>query len=143
MAGEEQGDALRDQADVEGVRGADPHLPGEPAAAGLEHGDALVDLLQGAHREAEEQLAGLGGDDLLADPVEERLADLLLELADLVRQGRLGDVHPRRGPGEAEVLGHGDEVAKMPQLHGNPAVESMPSIISMRKRHFLGPGLAP
>ena len=56
-------------------------------------------------REAEEQLAGFGGDDLLADPVEERLADLLLELADLVRQGRLGHVHPRRSPGEAEVLG--------------------------------------
>jgi len=35
------------------------------------------------------------------------------------------------------VLGQGDEVAKMPQLHGNPAVESMLSIISMRKRHFL------
>jgi len=26
----------------------------------------------------------------------------------------------------------------MPELHGNPVVESIPSIISMRKRHFLG-----
>jgi hypothetical protein len=116
MTGEEEGHALRDQADVEGVGGADPHLPGEPAAARLEHGDALVDFLQGAHREAEEELASLGGDDLLADPVEQGLADLFLELADLVRQGRLGDVHPRRGPREAEVLGHGNEVTKMPQL---------------------------
>ena len=81
--------------------------------------------------------------DLLADPVEQRLADLFLELADLVRQRRLGDVHPRRRPGEAQMLGDGDEVAKMPQLHGNPAVESMPSIISMRKRHFLGPAAQP
>ena len=133
MAGQEQRDALRNQADVEGVRRADPHLPGQAAAAGLEHGDALVDLLQRARREAEEQLAGLGGDDLLADAVEQRLADLFLELADLVREGRLGHVDPLRGPREAQALGQGDEVAKMPQLHENPAVESMPSIISMRK----------
>jgi hypothetical protein len=136
MAGEEQGDALGDEADVEGVRRTDAHLPCEAAATGPEHRDALVDLPERARGERQEELARLRGDDLLADPVEERLADLLLELADLVREGRLGDVDPRRGAGEAQVLGNGDEVAKMPQLHENPAVESMPSIISMRKRHF-------
>ena len=37
VARQEQRHALRDQADVEGVGRADPHLPGEAAAAGLEH----------------------------------------------------------------------------------------------------------
>ena len=41
---------------------------------------------------AEEQLARLGRHDAPADAIEQRLADLVLELADLVRQGRLGDV---------------------------------------------------
>ena len=110
--------------------------PVRPPLPGSQHRDALVDLLQGPHREGEEQLAGLGRDDLLADAVEERLADLVLELADLVRERRLGDVHALGGAGEAEALGEGDEVAKMPQLHGNPDVESMPSIISMAIDHL-------
>jgi hypothetical protein len=111
MPGEEEGDALRDQRDVEGVRRADPHLPREAAAARPQHRDALVDLAQRAHRERVEELAGFGRDDALADPIEQALTDLVLELADLVREGRLGDVDAVGGAREAEALGEGDEVA--------------------------------
>ena len=44
-------------------------------------------------------------------------AELALELADLLRQRRLGDVQPIGGPAEVQLLGDGPEVAKMPQLH--------------------------
>ena len=143
VARQEQGHAFRDEADVEGVRGADAHLAGQVAAARLEHRDALVDLLQRARREGEEQLAGLGRHHLLADAVEERLADLFLELADLVRQRRLGDVDPLGRAREAQAIGQRHEVAKVPQLHTNPMVESMSSIISMRIHHFPSPCDAP
>ena len=110
--------------------------PVRPPPPGLQHRDAVVDLLQRAHREGQEQLAGLGRHHLLADAVEQRLADLVLELADLVRQRRLGHVDAVGRLREAEVVGQRHEVAKMPQLHVNPRVESMPSIISMGIHHF-------
>jgi hypothetical protein len=52
-------------------------------------------------------------------------------------------MNPRRGAREAEVLGQRNEVAKMPQLHTNPIVKSMRSIISMRIHHFRIAALLP
>jgi len=142
MAAEEDRDAVRDQADVEGVRRTDAHPPREPATARAQRRDALVDLAQCARRVGEEQLARLGRHHLAADALEERLADLLLELADLVRERRLGDVDVRRGAREAQAVGQGHEVAQVSQLHGNPVIESMPSIISMAKDHLSSPPCA-
>ena len=105
--------------------------PLRPRLAGLERGDAVVHLLQRARGEAQEQLAGLGGDHLAADAVEQRLAQFFFQLADLVRQRRLRDVHALRGAREAQVLGQRHEVAQVSQFHGNPSVTSMASIISM------------
>ena len=44
-------------------------------------------------------------------------AELALERADLLAQRRLRDMQPRRRPMEMQLLGHRDEVTKMPQLH--------------------------
>ena len=40
-----------------------------------------------------------------------------LEPGDRGAQRLLGDVHAAGGPGEVQLLGHGDEVAQVPQLH--------------------------
>ena len=44
-------------------------------------------------------------------------ADLLLELADLLAERRLGHVQPLRRAAEVQLLGDGDEVAKVSELH--------------------------
>jgi hypothetical protein len=43
---------------------------------------------------------------------------LPLQRLDLLGQGRLGDVHQIRGPGEVPGLRDGDEVLKLLELHG-------------------------
>ncbi|MNG25454.1 hypothetical protein D3C84_1103100 [compost metagenome] len=100
--------------------GAHPHTAAELAAAGLEQGHAMVDLGQRSRRVAAQQLAGLGGHHLLADALEQGLAQLVLQLADLVREGGLGHVHPLGGAGEAQAIRQRDEIAQMPHLHENP-----------------------
>ena len=49
--------------------------------------------------------------------VEEALADLVLEVANLPAEGRLRDVEEARGATKAELIGDGEEVAKVTQLH--------------------------
>ena len=105
----------RDQAG----RGAD----GETAAgharerAGL--GAGGLDVGQDALHEGEQRLAvGGEGDRALAGaPVEERHAELVLEQADLAAQAGLGQVQAGGGPGEALLLGDGEGVGQLVQLH--------------------------
>ncbi len=61
--------------------------------------------------------AGGGQPDGAPGAAEERGAELGLEAPDLARQRRLRDVEPRGGAAEAQVFGHGHEVAKVAQLH--------------------------
>ena len=49
--------------------------------------------------------------------VDERRAQLALELADLRADPRLADVHALRGAGEARLLGHGHEVLELAKFH--------------------------
>jgi hypothetical protein len=44
--------------------------------------------------------------------------DFLLQLVDLLAQGRLGDVHQFGRMAEVECLCHCDEVSEVPQFHG-------------------------
>ena len=55
--------------------------------------------------------AALGAD-------EQGLADLVLQRADGLAQRRLGHVQAFGGAAEMQLLGHGDELAKMAQVHG-------------------------
>ena len=50
-------------------------------------------------------------------PVEEHHAELVLEQADLARQRGLGQVQAGGGLGEALLLGHGQGVGQLVQLH--------------------------
>ena len=61
---------------------------------------------------------GREGDRALARaPVEEHHAELVLEQADLARQRGLGQVQPGGGLGEALLLGHGQGVGQLVELH--------------------------
>jgi hypothetical protein len=48
---------------------------------------------------------------------EELGAELTLETADLLGERRSRQVKPLRGPAEMELLGDGDEVAQLTELH--------------------------
>ena len=52
-----------------------------------------------------------------AGAIEQLLAELALQAADLRAHTRLGDVQPLRGAREAPVVGNGDEVLELAQLH--------------------------
>ena len=65
----------------------------------------------------EEGLAGGRQLDPPARPIEEREAELGLEGLDLPAQRRLRDVRRARGAPEMALLGDGDEVAQVPELH--------------------------
>ena len=52
-----------------------------------------------------------------AGAIEQLVAELALEAADLRAHARLGDVQPLRGAREAPFVGDGDEVLELAQLH--------------------------
>ena len=80
---------------------------------------ALCGALKRRERERrllEERLPGGGELNLAAGAHEQLRAEGALELADLVAQRRLGDVEPRSGAAEVELLGDGQEVTKQARL---------------------------
>ena len=101
--------------------GGGPH--GEPAPGHAREGPGLgagrLDVGQDTLEEGQERAAvgGEGDQALSRAAVEEEDAELLLEQADLARQRGLGQVQPGRGLGEALLLGHGQDVGQLVQLH--------------------------
>jgi len=79
---------------------ADPFERGERGARVRQHGGARVS-----------EPHGLGG------AVQERLAQLALELADLRTHSRLADVHSFGGAREVRGLDDGDEVLELANVH--------------------------
>jgi hypothetical protein len=66
--------------------------------------------------------AALGELHAAREPAEEREAQLALEVAHLLRQRRLADAERLRRAREVAVLGHREEVAQVPQLHGGLSI---------------------
>jgi hypothetical protein len=65
-----------------------------------------------------EQILSLTGDlNSAADAIEERDAEILLELADLAPECRLAHPKPRGCLREASRVSDGDEVAEVPEVH--------------------------
>ena len=62
-------------------------------------------------------VARLGERHLPARPLEERIADLLLQFADLLAERRLGDVQRLRRPREVLMIRDGDEIREVTQFH--------------------------
>ena len=78
----------------------------------------VLDGVEDLARAHEERRAGRGQLDLALVAQQQRRADLLLELADLLAQRRLGHVQALRRAAEVQLLGDGDEVAQVAELHG-------------------------
>ena len=119
VAGVERHQGRRQHAGDEAGRGPDGEAaPGHArqrprlGAGGLHVGQHP--LHEGQQRGA----VGREGDRALARaPVEEQHAELVLEQADLARQRGLGQVQAGGGLGEALLLGHGQGVGQLVQLH--------------------------
>ncbi len=119
VAGVERDERGRQRAGDEARGGPDGQAaPGHARErAGL--GPGGLDVGQDPLHEGEEGGAvGREGDGPLARaPVEEQHPELLLEQADLARQRGLGQVQAGGGAGEALLLGHGQGVGQLVQLH--------------------------
>jgi hypothetical protein len=72
---------------------------------------------QGGAGFGEQGLAGVGELHAVRGAVEQPAAEFAFQAADRDRQRRLDQVQPGRGAGEALLLGDGDEVFQLPQLH--------------------------
>ena len=122
------------QTDVRVPRAEVGDEPGEEeAGGGAEHADAQSAAGELAHlrdrfarvRQRRQHPLGLGPegtarfgeDDAAADAREQRDAELRLERAHLLREGRLGEVELAGGPAERAVLGRGEEVGELLQSH--------------------------
>ena len=71
-----------------------------------------VDLAQHRPGRADKRRPGVRQRHRPAEPVEQRAAELGLQLGDRLGQGWLGNVHRVRGAGEPVVLDHGEEQAQ-------------------------------
>jgi hypothetical protein len=65
----------------------------------------------------EERRTDRGQRDLTRGAIEQLLAELGLEPADLCADARLRDVQPLGGAREVRLVGNGDEVLELSQLH--------------------------
>jgi hypothetical protein len=90
--------------------------PISPRAA-LRHGDGAPGLRQRRVGLGEEQPAGLGQRHAPARALEEPHAELALERLDLQAERRLRHMQPLGRPPEMQLLGNGDEIPEMAQLH--------------------------
>jgi hypothetical protein len=96
---------------------ADRHLPHHAVVYTARFGCRGVHLCQHLAGTEQEPLPSGRELDPAGRPDQELDADLGLELLDLLRQRGLGDVEPLGRAAEVALLGHGDVVAQVTQLH--------------------------
>lgn len=96
---------------------ADTQQPRAPGGNARRLLPGTGDVLENLPRVREVGPAGLGQVDAMVVADEEVEPKLALELADLPAQRRLGDVEPLGSAAEVQLVGNGNEVAEMPELH--------------------------
>ena len=79
--------------------------------------EVFVDVAEGAPGALEEDFAGGCELDCARCAEEERVAEDLFELADLLREWGLSEVESAGGASEVELFGDGDEVAEMAEFY--------------------------
>src|ERR687891_2497217 len=79
-------------------------------------------LLEHPARFPEEYGPGVGQGDAPLGAVQEPHSQLLLELANLLADRRLGDMQPLRGPAEMQLLRDRLEVPEVPKFHVLPSL---------------------
>ena len=96
---------------------------GDPDLAGLAPGRApdlvarVVELREDRAGLLQEEAPRLREPDAPPVPFEQRRAQLVLDRLDLLAERRLAHVQAARGPAEVELLGDGDEVAQLADVH--------------------------
>src|SRR3546814_8917575 len=80
----------------------------------------LLDIGNDAPRARGDVAPGRGQHHLARRAFDQRHAQFLLQLADLGGERGLADEARRRGAAEVQVLGEGDEVLEVTQVHGFP-----------------------
>jgi hypothetical protein len=117
MRAVERGEGVEQRGD----RAADHHAHDDAAAhQAVDVVDGLADRTRGGQRRARVLEGGRAGGRhrrRAARAVDERGAELALELADLRADAGLADVNALGGAGEVRLLGDGDEVLQLPELH--------------------------
>src|SRR5215831_4145720 len=82
------------------------------------HGSGcLLGMCDHGSRFGEKHSTGIRQFDATRGPVEEVDLQFGLETPNLLAQGRLRDMEPRGRSSEVELLGHGEEIAQVTQLH--------------------------
>src|SRR5690606_28683841 len=72
--------------------------------------------------------------DAVAIPIEQRDAELVLEVADLLAQRRLGSAQPRGGTREAQLFRDRHEITEMPELHCSGRLDQSIGALVERQR---------
>ena len=93
------------------------HVAGLDPAHAIELLARRFELGQHTTGPRDQQVAGVGDRDPPRGAFDERQAELLLELLDLLRERGLGDVLPLRRTGEALFVGKRDQVPELAQFH--------------------------
>ena len=103
--------------DVGCRKGSYRQIAGAPSGGLLRESARMLDATKDVFRLAQEGAAGARQRDVVAAPIEQRDANLHLELADLLAERWLRRVQSSRGAREVQFFGHRHEVPQMPQLH--------------------------
>ncbi|MDT5025809.1 MAG: hypothetical protein QOE61_2235, partial [Micromonosporaceae bacterium] len=89
------------------------------ARGALHDGDGSVGPGEDGARLRQEGSSHIGEAGPTGIAVEQAYAEIAFECADLLRQRLLGEVQVLRGTAETEVLGDGDKVPELTQVHGH------------------------
>ena len=106
----------RQQIDAERRAGAEPDPAGDDAPELLHELETALELAHRAPGVRQQELARLGRVGPLADALEQGQTELLLELAHLHADRRLGEPELARRPGEAPVTRHRGEGLQVREL---------------------------
>ena len=101
--------------------GADQHAPPLQIAQVADRGIRLLRQPHQPLRVVEEHASGLGELAVLRRPVEQALAEVVLETLDGLADGRLRPVQPGRSPGKASLRGDRQKDLQLSQIHGSSA----------------------
>ena len=135
----------RDRARQRRRRVADPQPHRRPCRGRARGATGHLGLLEDPPRLLEHRGAGLRQLDAAVGPLQEPDPELGLELADLLAHRGLRDVQALGRAAEVQLLGDGDEVAEVPELHltGRRVVgagrSSWPSLSRAKRAGAMGP----
>ena len=109
----------RKDSDVGCRKGSYRQIAGAPSGSLLREPARMLDATKDVLRLAQERTAGARQRDVMTAPIQQRDANLHLELADLLAERWLRCVQPGRGAREIQFFRDRHEVPQMPQLHSD------------------------